>query len=78
MCHDIGLEHDGEVPLEWWREPLMSTVCATGGVPPSREYDRGRSKWHLLPAHLPRTPIIPRNAKGESKKEAIGKAGKQS
>ena len=45
MCHDIGLEHDGEVPVEWWREPLMSTVCATGGVPPSREYDRGSSKW---------------------------------
>ena len=56
MCHDIGLEHDGEVAVEWSREPLMSTVCATGGVPPSREYDRGRSKWHLLPAHLSWTP----------------------
>ena len=54
MCHDIGLEHDGEVAVEW--KPLMSTVCATGGVPPSREYDRGRSKWHLLPAHLSWTP----------------------
>ena len=56
MCHDIGLEHDGEVPVEWSREPLMSTVCATGGVPPSREYDRGCSKWHLLSAHLSWTP----------------------
>ena len=54
MCHDIGLEHDGEVPVEW--EPLMSTVCSAGGVPPSREYDRGCSKWHLLSAHLSWTP----------------------